>query len=232
VSRLVESCMASGRANCMLTNLQLSLPLSTRQKPRFGLGPHKIEIELSFPQVPPEDHTNPHSWTRLSRWIVVEMASLDLMPHSVNMFLRQVHHKLWDGISLTLKNDQKMQFGPKDDDDRFLRAHSNTLSFQEYNENYPHQQWTVGFAGRPAGPDFFINRIDNTVDFGLKGDKHEDADPCFGRVVEGLEILEEIGNIPRYGGGEDESLAELYEVKILRALIIPPKNVEIQQMEH
>ncbi len=160
------------------------------------------------------------------------MASLDLMPHSVNMFLRQVHHKLWDGIALTLKTDQKMQFGPWEDDDRFLRAHSNTLSYQEYNSSYPHQQWTIGFAGRPAGPDFFINRIDNTVDFGLKGDKHEEADPCFGRVIEGFELLEEIGNIPHYGGGEGESSAELYEVKILRALIIPPKNGEVQQMKH
>ncbi|KAL3796027.1 hypothetical protein HJC23_013084 [Cyclotella cryptica] len=198
----------------------------------FGPGPHKVEIELSYPQVPPEDHPNPRSWTRVSKWIVIEMASLDLMPHSVNMFLRQVQQKLWDGISINLKNDQKIQFGPRADDDRFLRAHSSTLFYQEYNTTYPHQQWTVGFAGRPAGPDFFINRMDNTAEFGLKGDKHKEADPCFGRVIEGFDILEDIGNIPHFGGAEEEGLAALYDVKIVRALIIPPKIEEKKEMEH
>lgn len=199
----------------------------TRFQADYGLGPYKIEIELSYPHIPPEDHPNPLSWQRISKWIVIELAPLDLMPHSVNMFLRQVHHKMWDGMTLTLSNEQKLQFGPRhgniQDQRRFGTNFSNLL-YQEYSDQYPHQKWTIGYAGRPAGPDFYINLSDNSESFGPKGDKHNEADPCFGKVVEGFDVLERIGMIPRYGGSLEDEIAERYEVKILGAFLIKPKN--------
>ena len=39
------------------------------------------------------------------------MAPLDLMPHSVNLFLQQVHHGLWDGNELTANPEHIMSFG-------------------------------------------------------------------------------------------------------------------------
>jgi hypothetical protein len=46
------------------------------------------------------------------------------------------------------------------------------LSFQEYSPQYPHTQWTLGLAGRPSGPDFYINKIDNTIRHGPGGQMH------------------------------------------------------------
>ena len=45
-----------------------------------------------------------------------------------------------------------------------------TVSYQEYSAKYPHVQWSVGFMGRPSGPDFYINKKDNTIAHG-PGDK-------------------------------------------------------------
>ena len=42
-----------------------------------------------------------------------EMASLELMPHTVNQFLKQVHSGLWDGTSLAMNAEHVMLFGPQ-----------------------------------------------------------------------------------------------------------------------
>ena len=59
------------------------------------------------------------------------------------------------------------------------------VAFQEYSPEYPHVQWTVGLAGRPGGPDFYISKVDNSANHGPGGqshhDLHEEADPCFGK---------------------------------------------------
>ena len=34
-----------------------------------------------------------------------------------------------------------------------------SLVFPEYSSAYPHEQWTVGFTGRPGGPDWYINKV-------------------------------------------------------------------------
>lgn len=204
----------------------------------YGAGPYKVEIELSFPQVPPEDHPNPQSWQRVSQWIVVELAPLDIMPHSVNMFLRQVHHKMWEGMTMVLKDEKKIQFGPRTThgEERNFGRNFSKLLYQEYSNKYTHEQWTLGYAGRPGGPDFYINLVDNTEEFGPGMDRHSEADPCFGRVVEGFDVLERIGMIPKYLGGEEEELAGFYEVKMLQALIIKPRELRDEQqpeaMEH
>lgn len=206
------------------------LPLDRFQND-YGTGPYKVEIELSYPHVPPEDHPNPHSWERVSKWIVVELAPLSLMPHSVNMFLRQVHHKMWEGMTLHTKDEKKLQFGPRVlmGEEKKFGTNFSKLLYQEYSAQYPHQQWTIGYAGRPAGPDFFINMQDNSQDFGPTADKHSEASPCFGKVVDGFDVLERISMIPHYGGGDHEDLAGLYEVKILHAFLIKPKELNQEQ---
>ena len=130
---------------------------------------------------------------------------------------------------MKFKDETKIQFGPTTNEGRrwFAASHSDALLYQEYSEKYPHERWTMGFDGRPAGPDFYFNVGDNKELFGPKGDKHAEADPCFGRVVEGTEVLERISAIPRYGGGEEEGLADLYDVKILRALLIKKQEEDV-----
>jgi hypothetical protein len=64
------------------------------------------------------------------------------------------------------------------------------LAFPDYNSEYPHVAWTVGFTGRPGGPDWYINKIDNTEAHGPGGQPQhmleEQGDSCFGTVsIEG-----------------------------------------------
>lgn len=34
------------------------------------------------------------------------------------------------------------------------------LAFPDYHPDYPHVAWTVGYTGRPGGPDWYINKVD------------------------------------------------------------------------
>ena len=165
---------------------------------RFGPGPHKVELLLEYPKVT-DPTTDPSSWRRIRNKLTIELASLDLMPHTVNLFLQQVHHGLWDGCSVISSPQHIIQFGPSYDDedkngegdphyDHFYEKGLDKVSYQEYSENYKHAQWTIGLAGRPGGPDFYINKIDNTLIHGPGGqtnqlDLHNEADPCFGRII-------------------------------------------------
>ena len=70
-----------------------------------------------------------------------------------------------------------------------------TLAFQEYSPEYPHAEYTLGYAGRPGGPQFYISIMDNTENHGpgSQGSKTE-ADGCFGRVKEGVEVVDRLNH--------------------------------------
>lgn len=164
---------------------------------RFGEGPHRVQMEV-------------HG-TDYKGHFTILMHPLDVMPHSVHLFLEQVVHGLWDGCAFVINAPHLLQAGAhpadvpssqKDDSklDRFKMKSLDTLSFQEFNDNYPHDKWTLGFAGRPAGPDFYINKMENIDAHGPHGQKQhdlqEEADPCFARVIDGFDILEKLFNSP------------------------------------
>jgi hypothetical protein len=52
----------------------------------------------------------------------------------------------------------------------------------------------MGFTGRPGGPDFYINKMDNTEAHGPGGQHQhsleEFADACFAKIIDGYETLE------------------------------------------
>ena len=200
--------------------ISLSLPLisfsclSLYYYPRFGQGPHYVEMEIEYPEYQSTilESTN---WPRARGIVRYEMASLDLMPVAVNLFLQQVHHGLWDGCSFVVNAVHIIQAGPHRHNgqggydhnipelyDRFISNKLDVMPFQEYSTDYPHVKHTLGFSGRPSGPDFYINKIDNSVSHGPGGQEHhnlhEEADPCFAKVVSGGQILEDIYKIPTY----------------------------------
>mmetsp|Transcript_38905 Transcript_38905/g.81377 ORF Transcript_38905/g.81377 Transcript_38905/m.81377 type:complete len:650 (+) Transcript_38905:152-2101(+) len=200
----------------------------------FGNGIHKVELDIEYPQFTVD--LPPSSWPRVRGTFTLEMAPLDLMPIAVNLFLQQVHHKLWNGCSFVINAMHILQAGPHRYDesqtgkydanvaslvDGFQNAKLDKMPFQEYHENYPHNTHTVGFAGRPGGPDFYINKIDNSENHGPGGqshhDLHEEADPCFGRLVGGIEILKELNKIPV--DGERGSLL-LHSVVIVDSRVV------------
>lgn len=139
------------------------------------------------------------------------MAPLESMPHAVHLFLEQVSHGLWNNAWFYINGPHVLQAGPQADekeleaaiaageDERalalrpFRELQLDTLSFPEYSEDFPHVTWTLGFTGRPGGPDFYINKVDNTVAHGPGGQFHHEleefADSCFAKVVKGFDTM-------------------------------------------
>jgi len=140
--------------------------------------------------------------------IVLEMAPTNLMPHSVHLFLFQVLHKLWDGTSFAINAPHIMQAGAYSPEGKSVRqkfkdAGLEVVAFQEYSPKFTHEKWHVGFAGRPGGPDIYINKMDNTLNHGPGGQAHhhleEEADPAFATVVKGREVLQKFFDMPAVG---------------------------------
>jgi len=203
----------------------------------FGPGPHRVEFTLEYPKVI-DPTTDPSTWPRTRNKLLLEMAPIGILPHAVNLFLQQVHHQLWDGCSFTNNARHIFQLGPSYDNeghkdhsqyDRFHDMGLDKVSFQEYSEQYTHRQWTVGMAGRPGGPEFYINKIDNSLIHGPGGqtnkhDLHNEADPCFGTIVMegeggGKQILDEIGLIPT---NPERGFEIKYPVVIVGAKVLAP----------
>ena len=99
------------------------------------------------------------------------------------------------------------------------------LAFPEYSPSYPHVTWTLGYTGRPGGPDFYINKVDNTQAHGPGGQyQHvleEQGDPCFAKVVKGQENVTLLFQQPTY---EDRSEWHYFfqePVEIVKAILIP-----------
>ena len=160
------------------------------------------------------------------------MAPLNLMPHAVDTFLSQVDSKLWDktvfwhrdGVDHIISASPVLfdQGGTKDH--HFEAMGVRQLSFAEYSPEYPHNAFTLGFADR--GPDFYINLLDNTKGHGPGGhdNRHEDhADPCFAKIVDGLDTIREMYKIQLRQSSEATKRHEWHDdevTKILSATIL------------
>ena len=172
---------------------------------RYGEGPYKVEFKLDFPNDDGADT------------FVVEMAPLSLMPHAVYHFLEMVRLELWNGSAFHRNAGHVVQAGPVspyagskntiagNPRAGFQRHKLQSVAFQEYSPEYPHVKYTIGFAGRPGGPDWYVSTIDNTRNHGPGGQTSyavkEEADPCFGRVIEGFDVIDKLGKQPVKKGG-------------------------------
>jgi len=172
--------------------------------------------------------------------MVIQLAPLDLVPHAVHFFMEQVEHGLWNSENYVyLNGPHVLQIGPQvweedygemTDDEyeerrvgHFYELGLEELIFPDYSDDYPHAQYTLGFTGRPGGPDFYINKVNNEDTHGPGGqDQHaldHQADSCFGMVVEGTEVLQLIFNAKTY---EDKGWEWMIEepIPITRAEIL------------
>jgi hypothetical protein len=159
---------------------------------RFGPGPHFVRFTVES-----ED-----SAKTMSRSFVVELAPLDLMPHSVYFFLEMVNMKIWDNtVFLHHEEGQRVIAAvPIDFRTQQVKHHHlaflgwKGLAFPEYSPEWKHDKYTLGFA--KGGPTFYLNTADNIKSHGPGGQDHHvidgDADPCFAKVVEGKEVIDDL----------------------------------------
>ena len=177
---------------------------------KYGPGPHRVEINLQFvPDFPKIEETDEDN-----QKIVVELAPAEEMPHVVFFFLEQVTRGLYDGCSFHRNAGHVIQGGPSPNflspqnprlNERFSEAGFSSVLFQEYSPKFPHEKYTLGLAGRPGGPDFYISTLNNTLLHGPGGQtSYEDtseADSCFAKVMEGHKVVDRMQLGPVKPGG-------------------------------
>lgn len=182
---------------------------------KYGDGPYYVEFVISIPIVNDADG----EYDEDIKSFIIEMAPIDLMPHTVHLFLEQVAHQLWDNGWFYLNGPHVFQAGPQvpDDDEYeamlekgvdertlalkpFKDENLESVAFPEYSDKFPHLPWTLGLTGRPGGPDFYINKVDNTKTHGPGGQTHHDltehADPCFAKIIDGMDTIALMTNAP------------------------------------
>lgn len=160
----------------------------------FGPEPYHVELIVSIPL----------GAGRKEGRILMQMAPLEFVPYTLWFFLTQVEKGLWSNCSFIRNARHVLQAHPETVD-RKSRMHVfepplRSVKFQEYSAAFPHEKFTVGLAGRPGGPDFYISLKNNTLNHGPGGQKQymvqQEADPCFAKVIEGFDVLKDMSSLP------------------------------------
>lgn len=153
----------------------------------------KIQVELTLDFA--DGREGPSSFK-------VEMASLDLMPHSVHTFLEMISLGLWDGCSFVMNAMHVVKAAPlpyagsprqnsAQMASAFVKNNVNGPMYKEYNDLFKHTPMTLGFTGDNS-PSFYINTEDNT-------DLHA-GDSAFAKVVSGFDTLQRVASAPKKNG--------------------------------
>jgi cyclophilin family peptidyl-prolyl cis-trans isomerase len=147
----------------------------------YGIGPHRVQVII-------KDQAD------VSYKFVIELAMLMEMPHAVHHFLRMVDLRLWDGLSLVhgIGLDYLMATPMTLDSHewerkRFVDANLTHMAYTEFSETYSppdHHKYSVAFAGRPGGPEFYVN-LEEHPQFS----EHESV---FGIVSEGRDVIDKL----------------------------------------
>ncbi|GAX29543.1 hypothetical protein FisN_36Hh037 [Fistulifera solaris] len=159
---------------------------------RFGPGPHHVKFTAELAAGD-------------TRSFVVELYPVDKLPHTVYFFLDLVTSHTWDDTVFLHHMNHVMATAPIDyytqkvKHSHFYSLGWATLGFPEQAKEYKHNKYTLGFSGQ--GPTFYINTIDNSYVHGPGSQRHhllpEDADPCFGKVIEGFDVVDAIVDLGR-----------------------------------
>lgn len=139
---------------------------------KYGSEPVVVEMDLEFPpSIPGENQIET---------LTLQVAPFNLVPYSAYYWLSMVEE--WEGGYFHRNAGHVMQ--------AHANKHREGLAFQEYHPDFPHEKYTLGFAGRPGGPEFYISTVDNTRNHGpaSQGSKTE-ADSCFAKVIKGQDAV-------------------------------------------
>jgi cyclophilin family peptidyl-prolyl cis-trans isomerase len=149
----------------------------------------------------------------VDEYFIIETAPLEIMPHAVYHFMKMVQAQLWNGLSMVSRSSEPiLQATPLNaatnswEDKRFEDANVTHMAFTEYSFDYPPKKYTLAFAGRPGGPDFYVNMEELQ-------DESEEGESCFGIVVEGFEVLDRF--MGRTGRWKKHHQVEIVSIDIL-----------------
>jgi cyclophilin family peptidyl-prolyl cis-trans isomerase len=188
---------------------------------KYGSGVIRVQLELIFPPASPvggiktgEGALKPLVVDSGPTMIVIEMSSLDLMPHSVYTFLEMVSTGLLNGCSFILNALHVLKAAPlpydgtsaSDKARAFLDSGLNSVAFREYSPDYPHLKHTIGFAA-DGSPSFYINTEDNS--------EIHVGDPCFGKIISGFDTIDRLETMPTRNGIWFEHRIGIKEATIL-----------------
>jgi hypothetical protein len=142
----------------------------------------KIKLDVEFPDSMINNNINK------TDSIIFELAPIDLVPYSIFYFLRLIDN--WEGGSFFRNAGHVKQV-------KYYNTKMKSLAFQEYSSEFPHIKYSLGFAGRPGGPQFYISTRDNTVNHGpgSQGSLTE-ADSCFAKInLNDINSINTVNNI-------------------------------------
>lgn len=151
---------------------------------KYGTGPFYIKVTLKDDAGSGKGNT-----------FVIETAPLNLMPHAIDHFLQMIEQKMWDGLTMVhryigshvIHSSSLVTETGEQDDIRFKKANLTHLAFAEHSPEYPIEMYSVAFEGRPGGPGFYVN-----MDSKFTTQEVDASESCFGKVVEGRGILDNI----------------------------------------
>jgi len=193
---------------------------------KYGPGPHRVAIKVELPEDEVFEGLNMTGIGLSEDTIVIELAPLDFMPHSIQIFLDQVSAGLWNDCVIFRNANHILQASPDFAGEKMMQAFVDSgldsVKFQEYNHRFPHEKYTIGFGGRPGGSQLIINKENNTELHGPGGQAGhfgaDDADPCFGKVVSGVDVIRWLSAMPTIEN-DNRSLMQRY-IRIVSASII------------
>mmetsp|Transcript_39689 Transcript_39689/g.85609 ORF Transcript_39689/g.85609 Transcript_39689/m.85609 type:complete len:490 (-) Transcript_39689:71-1540(-) len=154
---------------------------------KYGKGPHHVELQVQFPS-----SSSPET-------IKIELAPLDIMPHSIHTFLEQIDEGMWDGASFDVANAGHVLMAAAHDQapsatpslTTTTTSMKTTTLFPEYHAHYSHDKYTIAFPSSQSSSSqqqsgFYINLQPNTIHHSprIEGEKYIEGESCFGRIVD------------------------------------------------
>jgi cyclophilin family peptidyl-prolyl cis-trans isomerase len=202
-------------------NLQAYIQEGSRKRviEKYGPGPHHVRFDVKSRE------------GRKPGTFMVRMAPLSTVPHAVEAFLDMVTDKVWDNTVFYSHHTQDhviaaapIVYGTFQSKDHQMESLGyEGVSFPEYSDSFPHKQYTLGFAGN--GPNFYINPIDNAEHHGPGGiqrhhDLSTDADPCFGEIVSGFDVVRSDMQMGRHKGKKPKGWADYDLTRVVTVKLV------------